>query len=163
MELGSGGHSRCQPESLPRSGCGGERGGDVPTDRRDRPEQSSAVSHLPALQRAGTGGGWSPPGALACGRVRTGSYGVEAAWPRFTPHGSGADLHFTFCHTSWRGAYPMRKRFLRYAPARADIYCQLEQQPDGSWQVTYTEPSTHLLGTVETQEEAEALAKRWAC
>jgi hypothetical protein len=57
----------------------------------------------------------------------------------------------------------MRKRFLRYAPARADIYCQLEQQPDGSWQVTYTEPSTHLLGTVETQEEAEALAKRWAC
>lgn len=57
----------------------------------------------------------------------------------------------------------MRKRLLRYPSTRADIYCLLEQQPDGSWQVTYTEPSTHLLGTVETQEEAEALAKRWAC
>src|SRR5689334_10890988 len=54
----------------------------------------------------------------------------------------------------------MRKRILRYAPARADVYCQLEQQPDGSWHVTHTEPSTRLLGLVETQEAAEALAKR---
>lgn len=57
----------------------------------------------------------------------------------------------------------MRKRHLLYATCRTDIYCVLEQQPDGFWHVTYTEPSTHLLGTVETQEEAEALAKRWAC
>lgn len=54
----------------------------------------------------------------------------------------------------------MRKRMLRYPSTRADINCQLEQQPDGTWHVAYTEPSTRLLGIVETQENAEALAKR---
>ena len=57
----------------------------------------------------------------------------------------------------------MRKRTVLYGPIRADVFCTLEEQPDGGFTVTYTEPRTVPLGRVPTQAEAEALARQWAC